>query len=339
MFIDEIRVAAAPLFESRLKKYGKTGPATSVGGDGDISAVADVISTADQPDSGSGVRADDLESEESAPIERLISRIIEDAYISGTADIHIEPMEKDLLVPYRVGGLCAEKLRLPKPVANALVTRLKIMCNLDIAERRLPQDGRVIFKKYPKKNIDIDLRVAPGPMNQGKQVVMRILDKAKSTLPSPALGFSEDNLRRYRQCIQQPYGMILHCGPTGSGKSLTRYSALAEINDAPSTISRMGEMGVGPFNISAARDRVCAQRLLRRVCQNCKMPYPPESRKKKLLEDATPWSSEKVEVAELKRIAMRIDIKTLHQGSRLKVKQGVTTIEDARANVPPDLNL
>lgn len=176
-------------------------------------------------------------------------------------------------------------------------------------------------------------------MNQGKQVVMRILDKAKSTLPSPALGFSEDNLRRYRQCIQQPYGMILHCGPTGSGKSLTRYSALAEINDAPSTISRMGEMGVGPFNISAARDRVCAQRLLRRVCQNCKMPYPPESRKKKLLEDATPWSSEKVEVAELKRIAMRIDIKTLHQGSRLKVKQGVTTIEDARANVPPDLNL
>jgi type IV pilus assembly protein PilB len=267
--------------------------------------------------------------------------------------------------------MCSEKLRLPKQVANALVTRLKIMCNLDIAERRLPQDGRIVFKKYPKKNIDIDLRVATGPMNHGEKVVMRILDKAKSTLPLPALGFSEDNLKRYRECIQQPYGMILHCGPTGSGKSLTLYSALAEINtpdiniqtaedpieytlpglnqmqmsrqigltfaralrcylrmdpdvilvgeirdqetaqiaveaaltghllvstlhtnDAPSTVSRMGEMGVEPFNISASLVCVCAQRLLRRVCKNCKVAYTPEGREKKILEDALQWSGE-----------------------------------------------
>jgi type IV pilus assembly protein PilB len=95
-------------------------------------------------------------------------------------------------------------------VATALVTRLKIMCNLDISERRLPQDGRIVFKKYTKKNIDIDLRVATGPMNFGEKVVMRILDKQKTTLPLPALGFSEENLSRYRECIRQPYGMILH---------------------------------------------------------------------------------------------------------------------------------
>jgi type II secretory ATPase GspE/PulE/Tfp pilus assembly ATPase PilB-like protein len=225
------------------------------------------------------------------------------------------------------------------------------MCNLDISERRLPQDGRIVFKKFTKKNIDIDLRVATGPMNHGEKVVMRILDKQKTTLPLPALGFSEENLAKYRECIRQPYGMILHCGPTGSGKSMTLYSALSEVNtpdvniqtaedpieytlpglnqmqmnrqigltfaralrcylrmdpdiilvgeirdeetagiaveaaltghllvstlhtnDAPSTVARIGEMGIEPFNISASLICVCAQRLLRRVCKGCKIP-------------------------------------------------------------------
>jgi type IV pilus assembly protein PilB len=231
MSIEEVSVVSATLFEAMLKKFfkdSKTGPATP--DDVDISSVADVISTAYSETGKGEVSAQDLESEDSAPIIQLTNRIIEDAYVSGASDIHIEPMEKDLLVRYRIDGLCQEKLRLPKQVTGAMVARLKIMCNLDISERRLPQDGRIVFKKYTKKNIDIDLRVATGPMKDGEKVVMRILDKQKSTLPLPALGFSEENLEKYRACIRQPYGMILHCGPTGSGKSMTLYSALGEVN-------------------------------------------------------------------------------------------------------------
>ena len=456
--IEDVSVVSATFFETLLKKFFKDAkPAAAAGADDvDIGSVAEVISSAYSTD-GAEVTAADLESEESAPIVQLANRIIEDAYISGASDIHIEPMEKELLVRYRVDGLCQEKLRLPKQVSNSLTTRLKIMCNLDISERRLPQDGRIIFKKYTKKNIDIDLRVATGPMSHGEKVVMRILDKQKSTLPLPALGFSEDNLAKYRECIRQPYGMILHCGPTGSGKSMTLYSALGEVNtpdvniqtaedpieytlaginqmqmnrqigltfaralrcylrmdpdiilvgeirdeetagiaveaaltghllvstlhtnDAPSTVTRLVEMGIEPFNISASLVCVCAQRLLRRVCKNCKVPYEPQGREKSLLEKALGWSGQifkanaqgcptcggtgykgrvgihelmtnsealteainkEVEVAELKRIAMKNGMKTLHQDSMLKVKTGLTTIEEALANVPPDLIL
>ena len=455
--IDDVRVAPATLIEVLIKKFfkdSKTGANSEV----DIGAVADVISTAYSSDpAGAAVSAADLESEDSAPIVQLANRIIEDAYISGASDIHIEPMEKDLLIRYRIDGLCQEKLRLPKQVTNSLVTRLKIMCNLDISERRLPQDGRIVFKKYTKKNIDIDLRVATGPMNHGEKIVMRILDKTKSTLPLPALGFSDENLARYRECIRQPYGMILHCGPTGSGKSMTLYSALGEVNtpdvniqtaedpieytlaginqmqmsrqigltferalrcylrmdpdiilvgeirdketagiaveaaltghllvstlhtnDAPSTVARIGEMGVEPFNISASLVCVCAQRLLRRICKSCKQPHEPKDREKELIEKAIGWSgsifkanpqgcptcngtgykgrvgihelmvnseeltegiNKEVEVAQLKRIAMKNGMKTLHQDSILKVKLGLTTVEEALSNVPPDLIL
>lgn len=233
MHIEDVQVVSATLFEVLLKKFFKAAKnAGATSDDVDIGSVTDIINTAYDEDAGPGadIRAEDLESEDSAPIIQLTNRIIEDAYVSGAFEIHIEPQEKELVVRYRVDGLCSVKLRLPKQVSNALLTRLKIMCNLDIAERRLPQDGRIVFKKYTKKNIDIDLRVATGPMKNGEKVVMRILDKSKSTLPLPALGFSEENLKRYRECIQLPYGMILHCGPTGSGKSMTLYSALGEIN-------------------------------------------------------------------------------------------------------------
>jgi len=455
--IEDVSVVSATFFEALLKKFFKDSKGAAPGSeDVDIGAVADVISNVYSSDGAAAeISAKDLENEESAPIVQLTNRIIEDAYISGASDIHIEPMEKELLVRYRIDGLCQEKLRLPKAVANSMVTRLKIMCNLDISERRLPQDGRIVFKKYTKKNIDIDLRVATGPMNHGEKVVMRILDKTKSTLPLPALGFSEENLAKYRECIRQPYGMILHCGPTGSGKSMTLYSALGEVNtpdvniqtaedpieytlpginqmqmsrqigltferalrcylrmdpdiilvgeirdketaqiaceaaltghllvstlhtnDAPSTVSRMGEMGIEPFNISASLVCVCAQRLLRRVCKNCKLPYEPKGREVDLMQKALGWSGQiykanaqgcptcngtgykgrvgihelmtnseelteginkEVEVADLKRIAMRNGMKTLHQDSLLKVKMGLTTIEEALSNVPPDL--
>ena len=456
--IEEVKVVSASLFEALIKKFFKDSKgANPAAEEVDIGSVAEVISTAYSADEAGAIKVEDLESEDSAPIVQLANRIIEDAYICGASDIHIEPMEKDLLIRYRIDGLCQEKLRLPKQVANSLVTRLKIMCNLDIAERRLPQDGRIVFKKYTKKNIDIDLRVATGPMNYGEKVVMRILDKQKSTLPLPALGFSEENLARYRECIRQPYGMILHCGPTGSGKSMTLYSALAEVNtpdmniqtaedpieytlpglnqmqmsraigltfaralrcylrmdpdvilvgeirdeetagiaveaaltghllvstlhtnDAPSTIARLIEMGIEPFNISASLVCVCAQRLMRRVCKNCKVAYEPTGREKDIVEKALGWSGQifkanpqgcptcngtgykgrvgihelmvnseelteginkEIEVAALKRIAMKNGMKTLHQDSILKVKMGLTTVEEALSNVPPDLIL
>jgi type IV pilus assembly protein PilB len=395
-------------------------------------------------------------NEESGPIVQLANRIIEDAYFSGTSDIHIEPQEKEVIVRNRIDGVCSEKLRLPKKVGPALIARLKIMCNLDISERRLPQDGRIIFKQYTKKNLDLDLRVSTAPLNHGEGVVMRILDKQKTTLPLPALGFSEENLTKYRECIRQPYGMILHCGPTGSGKSMTLYSALNEINtpdivirtaedpieytlpglnqmqmhrqigltfatalraflrqdpdiilvgeirdketagiaveaaltghllistlhtnDAPTTISRLTEMGVESFMVSSSLLCVCAQRLMRRVCKQCKQPYEPVGREKEIMERAIGWTggqifkanpkgcpkcggsgykgrvgihelmvsneelidgiNKEMEAAELKKIAQRGGMKTLHQDSILKVKEGLTTIEEAIANVPPDM--
>ncbi|GHC04254.1 GspE/PulE family protein [Cerasicoccus arenae] len=171
------------------------------------------------------------DAEDSAPIIQLANRIIEDAYYSGGSDIHIEPFEKDCRIRVRVDGVLQEKLSVSAKVSGALMARLKIMSNLDIAEKRLPQDGRIIFKHFTRKPINIDLRVSTAPLNHGEGIVMRILDKSKSTLPLPALGFEPENLERYRECITRPYGMILHCGPTGSGKSMTLYSALNEIND------------------------------------------------------------------------------------------------------------
>ena len=401
------------------------------------------------------IRDEDV-SEESGPIIQLANRIIEDAYFSGTSDIHVEPQEKEIIVRYRIDGLCQEKLRLPKKVGPALVARLKIMCNLDISERRLPQDGRIVFKQYTRKGLDLDLRVSTAPLNHGEGVVMRILDKQKSTLPLPALGFSEENLAKYRECIRQPYGMILHCGPTGSGKSMTLYSALNEVNtpdvvirtaedpieytlpglnqmqmhrqigltfasalrsflrqdpdiilvgeirdketadiaveaaltghllistlhtnDAPTTISRLTEMGVEPFMISSSLLCVCAQRLMRRVCKQCRVPYVRRRAAKRRFwkrasagadqifrphpkgcpkcsssgykgrvgihelmmtnEELIEAINKEMEAAELKRIAMRGGMKTLHQDSLLKVKEGLSTLEEAIATVPPDL--
>jgi len=401
------------------------------------------------------VTEDEFVNEESGPIIQLANRVIEDAYFAGASDIHVEPQENEIIVRYRIDGLCQEKLRLPAKVAPALVARIKIMCNLDISERRLPQDGRIIFKHYTKKSLDLDLRLSTAPLNHGEGVVMRILDKQKATLPLPALGFSDENLARYRELIRQPYGMILHCGPTGSGKSMTLYSALNEINspeivirtaedpieytlaginqmqmhrqigltfatalrsflrqdpdiilvgeirdketadisveaaltghlllstlytnDAPSTIARLTDMEIEPFMISSSLLCVCSQRLARRVCKTCRMAYTPHGREKEIIEKAIGWSGQiykhnmrgcskcnnsgykgrvgihelmvtndelieainkKTETSELKRIAMRGGMKTLHQDSMSKVREGLTTMEEAIATVPADL--
>ena len=458
--IEDVSVVSATLFEALLKKFFKEtkgGPASA--DDVDIGAVADVISTAYSEDGGAAaISSADLESEDSAPIIQLTNRIIEDAYVCGASDIHIEPMEKDLLIRYRIDGLCQEKLRLPKQVANAMVTRLKIMCNLDISERRLPQDGRIVFKKYTKKNIDIDLRVATGPMNHGEKVVMRILDKQKSTLPLPALGFSDENLAKYRECIRQPYGMILHCGPTGfrqvddallgarrgehprrehpdrrgsdriharrhqpdadePPRSVSRSSARCAVTSAwiptsfssakfatrkprrspskprsPATCSSPRCTRTMPPRPSRALARWASSRSTSPLrssvsapsafsaafARTAKPPYEPKGRESEILQKALGWTGQifkanpqgcptcsgtgykgrvgihelmvnceelveainkEVEVAQLKRVAMKNGMKTLHQDSMLKVKMGLTTMEDALGNVPPDLIL
>ena len=397
---------------------------------------------------------DEYESEDSAPVIRLATRIIEDAYYCGGSDIHIEPMESGCRVRVRIDGLCQEKLTLPPKVSSALVARYKIMANLDIAERRLPQDGRVIFGQFTRKKINIDLRVSTAPLNHGEGIVMRILDKTKSTLPLPALGFEPSNLELYREYIERPYGMILHCGPTGSGKSMTLYSALNEINkpdvcirtaedpieytlpglcqmqmhrkigltfasalraflrqdpdvilvgeirdketadiaieaaltghllfstlhtnDAPSSVARLTDMGIEPFMISGSLLMVCAQRLMRRVCKNCREPYMPDTRESEILRDSIEWvgsvykakktgcpachglgyrgrvgihelmhTSESLvkainmgfDTARIKRISMEDGMHTLHQDSMQKVRAGVSTIEEAIATVPSD---
>ncbi len=172
----------------------------------------------------------DFESEESGPIILLANRIIEDAYFSRASDIHIEPTEADTRIRTRIDGICRDKLKLPRQVSTSLVSRLKVMGNMDVAERRLPQDGRIPFKFFNRKGINIDLRLSTSPSIHGEGCVLRILDKQKSTLPLSELGYSDDNLVIYRKYIRRSYGMILHCGPTGSGKSMSLYSALNEIN-------------------------------------------------------------------------------------------------------------
>ncbi|MCC5023546.1 MAG: Flp pilus assembly complex ATPase component TadA [Candidatus Synoicihabitans palmerolidicus] len=150
---------------------------------------ADVVSAIGMEFGGEGDGGkDELTDEESGSIIDLANRILEDAYFAGTSAIHIEPWEVEVIVRYRIDGVCQEKLRLPGKVGPALIARLKIMCNLDIVERRMPQDGRIVFKQYTRKGLDVDLRVSTAPLNHGEGVVMSILDKQKSTLPMNALG-------------------------------------------------------------------------------------------------------------------------------------------------------
>ncbi len=170
-------------------------------------------------------------TEESDGIIRLANKIIEDAHADGASDIHIEPFENEVKIRFRVDGCLKEVASLPAQVCRALVSRIKIMTrSMDITENRLPQDGRIKFKQFSKNGTDIDLRVSTAPLAFGQKTVLRLLDKGNTALGLDKMGFGERNLRTYREMIQKPYGMVLHVGPTGSGKTTTLYSALSEIN-------------------------------------------------------------------------------------------------------------
>ena len=286
---------------------------------------------------------------EGAPVVRLVNAILLNAIKKGASDIHVEPYEKKLRVRYRVDGVLMEEMQPPMKLKNAIASRLKIMASLDIAERRLPQDGRIKLKMGKGK--EMDFRVSVLPTIWGEKIVLRLLDKGNLQLDMTKLGFDAKPLTDFQWAINQPWGMVLVTGPTGSGKTTTLYSALSELNkiahnistaedpveynlhginqvqmhdeiglnfaaalrsflrqdpdiimvgeirdfetgeiavkaaltghmvlstlhtnDAPSTISRLLNMGVEPFLITASVNLVLAQRLARKICNDCRQP-------------------------------------------------------------------
>jgi len=302
----------------------------------------EVIEEADDEDTPTQV-ADD------APVVKLINGILTDAVRRGASDIHIEPFEKEIRVRYRIDGALLEVMKPPIKLKAALTSRVKIMSSLNIAERRVPQDGRIKLKMGAKV---IDFRVSTLPVIFGEKIVLRILDKGNLTLDLTKFGFEPKAEKDLMRAILNPYGMVLVTGPTGSGKTTTLYSALSRINtmevnimtaedpveynihginqvlvrsdigmtfaaalraflrqdpniimvgeirdletggiaikasltghlvlstlhtnDAPSTVTRMIDMGIEPFNVASAVNLIVAQRLVRRICESCKTEH------------------------------------------------------------------
>ena len=178
---------------------------------------------------------------EDAPVVKLVNLILTDAIKKSASDIHVEPYEKSFRVRYRIDGVLYEVMKPPLKLKNAITSRIKIMSELDIAERRLPQDGRIKLKMGRGK--EMDFRVSVLPTLFGEKIVLRLLDKSNLQLDMTKLGFEEAQLGDFKNCIHQPFGMVLVTGPTGSGKTTTLYSALSELN------------GVGE-NLSTAEDPV-----------------------------------------------------------------------------------
>ncbi|RLA95993.1 MAG: type II secretion system protein GspE, partial [Deltaproteobacteria bacterium] len=171
---------------------------------------------------------------EEAPVVKLVNLILADAISKGASDIHLEPYEKYFRVRYRIDGVLYEVMRPPLRMKNAISSRIKIRSQLDIAERRLPQDGRFLIRMGDR---EIDFRVSVMPTSFGEKVVLRLLDKASLQLDMTRLGFEEDELAKFQKAIYKPYGMILVTGPTGSGKTTTLYSALSDLNKIAVNIS------------------------------------------------------------------------------------------------------
>jgi type IV pilus assembly protein PilB len=298
-------------------------------------------------------------SAEEAPIIKLVNLILTDAVKRGASDIHIEPYEKELRVRFRIDGILQAVMMPPMKLRDAIISRIKIMAKLDISEKRLPQDGRIMIKYRKDGKIkDLDFRVSTIPALYGEKIVMRLLDKENLRLDMTKLGFEPESLIKFERAILRPYGMVLVTGPTGSGKTNTLYSSIAKLNtpetnimtaedpvefqlaginqvqmkdqiglnfaaalraflrqdpniilvgeirdfetaeiavkaaltghlvlstlhtnDAPSTISRLMNMGIEPFLVATSVNLICAQRLVRKICSNCKevLPVPEQA--------------------------------------------------------------
>jgi type IV pilus assembly protein PilB len=195
-----------------------------------VSGAVDELEVVDEDDDDSVVTVEDLE----APIVKLVNGVLIKAINQGVSDIHFEPYERVYRVRYRLDGVLRKELGLPLKIKNAVTSRLKIMANLDISERRLPQDGRIKMRLGPKR--EMDFRVSTIPTLFGEKVVLRLLDKSNLELDMTKLGFEERQLAEFQESIHKPYGMVLVTGPTGSGKTTTLYSALSQLNSISDNI-------------------------------------------------------------------------------------------------------
>ena len=379
-----------------------------------------------------------------APVIKLVNLILLDAIRKGASDIHVEPFEKQLRVRYRIDGMLYEVMKPPVKLKHAITSRIKIMSQLDIAERRLPQDGRIKLKMG--RNKEMDFRVSVLPVIWGEKIVLRLLDKANLQLDMTKLGFEEKVLENFKRAIRQPYGMILVTGPTGSGKTTTLYSVLSELNttetnistaedpveynlfginqvqmhddiglnfssslrsflrqdpdiilvgeirdfetaeigikaaltghlvlstlhtnDAPSSVSRMLNMGIEPFLVASAVILIGAQRLCRKLCVECREPvdiprqvlldlgvHPDEVEGfvvqrgagcrvcnntgykgriaiyeiMAMTEELREFVLNGASTLELKREAVRQGMKTLRMSAVTKLQDGVTTLDE-----------
>lgn len=239
--------ADAAAFEKLLgDTYAADGAAADIAGD---------IGLADDPLALGLPSAEDLlDSADDAPAIRLINGLIAEAVRQGVSDIHVEPYEQALVVRMRVDGVLAEKLRMPPHVAPVLVSRIKVMARLDIAERRLPQDGRIALSLGGKL---VDVRVSTLPNRAGERVVLRLLDKDNAGLDLAHLGMDEDAVTVLQRALAEPNGIVLVTGPTGSGKTTTLYAALRQLNDGQRNILTVEDPveyaveGVGQTQVNA----------------------------------------------------------------------------------------
>jgi type IV pilus assembly protein PilB len=193
--------------------------------DGDVDAVVQAAADEQVVDTDLGNLADVVED---APIVKFVNMLITQATQDRASDIHVEPTEHDLRIRFRIDGVLHEVMRSPRSIQNGVISRLKVMADINIAERRVPQDGRISMRVSGRA---IDLRVATLPTVYGEKIVMRILDKGQALLRLEELGFLPETLGRFENCYRKPYGTILVTGPTGSGKSTTLYAALNQVNE------------------------------------------------------------------------------------------------------------
>jgi type IV pilus assembly protein PilB len=431
-------VAAEDTIRSAIDKhYDQSSSLEDVMGDFDDSDI-DLVHESDDVDVGELAR----ESED-APVVKLVNLILTDAVKKVASDIHIEPYEKSFRVRYRIDGVLYEVMKPPMKLKNAILSRVKIMSALDIAERRLPQDGRIKLKMG--RGAEMDFRVSVLPTLFGEKIVLRLLDKSNLQLDMTKLGFEQDQLDVFQKTIHQPFGMVLVTGPTGSGKTTTLYSALSELNkvsenlstaedpvefnlsginqvqmheeiglnfaaalrsflrqdpdiimvgeirdfetaeigvkaaltghmglstlhtnDAPSTVNRLLNMGIEPFLVASSVNCIVAQRLARKVCEECKetdSEVTPEAlieagmdegmarsvvpiigrgcrncseagfrgriaiyEVMELKEEIKEFVLNGASALELKREAVRLGMKTLRQSALTKVAEGQTTL-------------
>jgi len=383
-----------------------------------------------------------LDDPNQAPIIRFVNSLFTQAIKDRASDIHIEPFDKELVVRFRTDGVLTEVVKPPPRLQASIISRIKIMSGLNIAEKRIPQDGRIRTRMAGR---EIDVRVSTMPVQHGERVVMRLLEKG-SVFALEGTGMSETVMRHFRKLIRQPHGIILVCGPTGSGKTTTLYSALSEINspdkniltienpveyelrgigqtqvnakidltfasvlrahlrqdpdiilvgetrdketaenaiqasltghlvfttihtnDAPSAFTRIIDMGIEPFLVASSLIAVLAQRLVRRLCPDCKQAYHPSDEELHELSLSRAWVAGRpfhravgcpecqnkgyrgrcgihellivseglrtkctagADASELKKIAIADGMKTLRDDGLVKVLQGVTSVDE-----------